>query len=30
MLEEAGIAGIRRLPMPPQVPSAILRGEKLR
>lgn len=30
MLEEAGVAGIRRLPMPPVVPSAILRGEKLR
>ena len=30
LLEEVGIAGIRRLPMPPQVPSAILRGEKLR
>jgi SAM-dependent methyltransferase len=30
MLEEAGIAGIRRLAMPSQVPSAILRGEKLR
>jgi SAM-dependent methyltransferase len=30
MMEEAGIAGIRRLPMPPHVPSGILRGEKLR
>jgi SAM-dependent methyltransferase len=30
MLEEAGIAGIRRLPMPPQAPSGVLRGEKLR
>ena len=30
MLEEAGISGIRRLPMPPHVPSGILRGEKAR
>ena len=30
LLEEAGIAGIGRLAMPPQAPSGILRGEKLR